>query len=887
MAWIKHFTEINDDDLPLVGGKGLNLGRLAKAGFLVPPGFCVTTAAYREFGRGDAFVVPIQNAVPHLLANLHAEILHTYHQLGVDRIAVRSSATAEDLPDASFAGQQDTFLNVSGESELLEKIEACWASLWSARAVAYRREHGIDGATVAMAVVVQAMIDPEVSGVMFTVNPLQSPPPYGPPWTGDRGTASSGREAGGRDEIVIESNWGLGESVVSGEVTPDHFVVSRETGELIRETVATKRKMITRDGIQEVPIDQRDIPSLRHEQMAELAKIGMQVEALYGTPQDIEWAFADGKFYLLQARPITTLPPPPAGGRPPRGRGGDAAQIEQLRRQEIEALEKRADEGGTVWSRFNLSEVLPAPLPMTWEIIRKFMSGTGGFGLTYRDLGFLPSPRVDKEGVLDLICGRIYFNLSREAELYFHGFPLEHNFEQLKRDPQKAIYPQATTNIKRSTPSFWFKLPYYIVKMVAAEHKMKRIRVDFDKTLTEKIIPEFERYIERQWSIPLGEMPDEQVIAKFQEWREKTLNEFAKDALKATVFAGLSYQRLEASLRKCVGEEDTENLARVLITGLEGDLTIETNLKMWAVAQGELALDDFLERYGHRAVGEFELAQPRWREDSSYVERMVESFRANPDANPMVHLEAQKAKREEAEKKLAAALANKSNTSPARGGTGGDRRQIEQELAFTQRYMPFRETSKFYLMLGYELIRKALLELDGRYQLDGGIFYLTPDELDRLITGEDLRPVIAGRKEKRAHLLRIELPDVLYSDALNRIGEPPSIEAKTELKGLGVSVGVATGEACVLLNPIDAQIAETGYVLVCPSTDPGWTPLFLHASALVMERGGMLSHGAVVAREYGIPAVVNVTAATQRIRPGQRLRVDGVRGVVSILDENV
>ncbi|MBI1928967.1 hypothetical protein HYR99_32565 [Candidatus Poribacteria bacterium] len=852
MAWIKHFTEINDDDLPLVGGKGLNLGRLAKAGFLVPPGFCVTTAAYREFGRGEAFVVPIQNGVPHLLANaspLHAEILHAYHQLGVDRVAVRSSATAEDLPDASFAGQQDTFLNVSGESELLEKIEACWASLWSERAVAYRREHGIDGATVAMAVVVQAMIDPEVSGVMFTVNPT------------------------GGDEMVIESNWGLGESVVSGEVTPDHFVVSRETGEPIRETLATKRKMITREGIQEVPIDQRDIPSLRHEQMAELVKIGMQVEALYGAPQDIEWAFADGKFHLLQARPITTLT--------------DAAQIEQLRRQEIEALEKRADEEGTVWSRFNLSEVLPAPLPMTWEIIREFMSGTGGFGLTYRELGFLPSPRVDKEGVLDLICGRIYFNLSREAELYFHGFPLEHNFEQLKRDPQKAIYPQATTNIKRSTPSFWFKLPYYIVKMVAADRKLKCIRVDFDKILNEKIIPEFERYIERQRSIPLGEMPDEQVIAKFHEWREKTLNEFAKDALKATVFAGFSYQRLEALLRKCVGEEDTENLARVLITGVEGDLTVETNLKMWAVAQGELALEDFLERYGHRAVGEFELAQPRWREAPSYVERMVESFRANPDANPVVHLEAQKAKREEAGKKLAAALANKSNTSPARGGTGGDRRQIEQELAFTQRYMPFRETAKFYLMLGYELIRKALLALDGRYQLDGGIFYLTPDELDRLITGEDLRPVIAGRKEKRARLLRIELPDVLYSDALDRIGEPPSIEVRTELKGLGVSVGVATGEACVLLNPIDAQIAETGYVLVCPSTDPGWTPLFLHASALVMERGGMLSHGAVVAREYGIPAVVNVTVATQRIRSGQRLRVDGARGVVSILDEDV
>lgn len=838
MTWIKHFAEIGDSDLPLVGGKGLNLGKLTAAGFLVPPGFCVTTDAYRTtVGTADTQNSEVVQAaaLPELL---QSEILTAYNQLGADSVAVRSSATAEDLPDASFAGQLDTFLNVSEASELLEKIQACWTSLWSDRAVAYRREHGIGDAQLAMAVIVQTMVDAEVSGIMFTRNPT------------------------GGDELVIESNWGLGESIVSGEVTPDHFMMSREIGNLIRETVVSKRKMIVRGGVQTVPIGQREIPSLQRGQVVELGKLGMQVDAFYDAPQDVEWAYAKGRFYLLQARPITTLT--------------DAAEIEQLRRQEIEILRKKADEGGTVWSRYNLSEVLPAPLPMTWAIMQGFMSGRGGFGLTCRELGFLPSRRFEEEGVVDLICGRLYFNLSREVEFNFHGFLFEHDFQQLKRDPHKAIYPQPTPNIKRSNILFWSRFPYYIVKAITAEFKHSKIRKNLHRILSQKIFPTFEQYVQTQRQVSLEELSDQQVIDKFHEWRDKTLNDFAKDALKATVFASFSYQQLELTLQKCFSKEEAKDLARLLITGLEGDLTVDANLKMWDAAQGELTLEDFLEKYGHRSVGEFELAQPRWREDPSYVEQIIASFRTNPDANPAKHLQAQRTNRERAKRRLARLPVGKA---------AAFRKQINKALNLTQRYMPFRETAKFYLMLGYELIRKALLELDRRYQLDGGIFYLVPDELDRLIEGEDLQSVIEERKTTRSRLLEITLPDVIYSDILNRVGEPQAIEAKDEIQGVGVSVGVATGEAYVLRDAADAQIAGKNYILVCPSTDPGWTPLFLHASALVMEYGGMLSHGAIVAREYGIPAVVNIAAATQRFRSGQHLRVDGSRGIVSILDD--
>ena len=838
MTWIKHFSEIDDADFPLVGGKGLNLGKLTAAGFLVPPGFCVTTDAYRTTLAGvDTHNREAVQAVT-LPDSLQSEILTAYSQLGADTVAVRSSATAEDLPDASFAGQQDTFLNISGVSELLEKIKSCWASLWSDRAIAYRRDNGIDDAQLAMSVVVQTMIDAEVSGVMFTRSPT------------------------GGEELVIESNWGLGESVVSGEITPDHFTVSRETEALIRETVVTKRKMVVREGVQAVPIGQREIPSLQRGRIAELSKIGMEVEAFYGEPQDIEWARIDGQFHLLQARPITTLT--------------DAAETEQLRRCEIETLQKKADEGGTVWSRYNLAEVLPTPLPMTWAIMREFMSGQGGFGLTCRELGFLPSRRFDEEGVLDLICGRLYFNLSREVEFNFHGFLFEHDFQQLKRDPHKAIYPQPTPNVKRSNVLFWIKFPYYIVKAITAELKHSKIRKNLDKILTVKIFPNFEEYVRSQRQIALEELSDQQVIGKFHEWRGKTLNEFAKDALKATVFASFAYQQLETILQKSFAEEEARDLARLLITGLEGDLTVDANLQMWKVAQGELALEDFLEEYGHRSVGEFELAQPRWREDPSYVEQIVASFRINPDADPTKHLQVQEANRAKARSRLGSLRASKAAVV---------QKKIDTALDLTQRYMPFRETAKFYLMLGYELIRKALLELDRRYRLQGGIFYLVPNELDRLIEGEDFESVIDARKTTRTRSLKIELPNVIYSDILNRIGEPQAIEAKDEIQGLGVSVGVVTAEAYVLRDAAEAQIAGKNYILVCPSTDPGWTPLFLHAAALVMEYGGMLSHGAIVAREYGIPAVVNVTAATQRIRSGQRLRVDGSRGIVSILDD--
>lgn len=852
MRFIKYFSEIDDTDLPHVGGKGLNLGKLTRAGFPVPNGFCVTTDAYRLSIEGLS--EQNENSVKNigLSPGLVAEIHTAREKLQTTTVAVRSSATAEDLAEASFAGQQDTFLNVASD-ELLDALKACWASLWSERAIAYRQTQKIADEGLAMAVVIQEMCEPDVSGVLFTAAPFNE------------------------NAAIIESNWGLGESVVSGAITPDSFHVSRDTGEISERNIAKKNEMVTAAGVSAVPSAQQDVPSLTNAQLKELTRLGRQIETFYGQPMDIEWALTAGQFVLLQSRHITTTSPEqvyPTSAT-------DKKTLEELRQEEIQTLAVRAEVDGTVWCHHNLAEVLPAPLPMTWEIMKQFMSGGGGLGKAYRDLGFYPSEQVNTEGILDLICGRIYVNLNREAELHFKGFPFAHDFNALKQNPQEAMYAQAQTDITRSNAAFWLKLPLHITRMSRAEMRLRQCRSDFAQLLTETVFPAFQAEVEAERGVPYASLTNAELVTKFEEWRAKTLDAFAPKALTATLLAGFSLQRLEAALQKRLNETEAKTLASRLISGISGNLTVETNEKLWEVATGNLTLTDFLKDYGHRAVDEFELAQPRWREDPTYLEQIVSSFQQSGLQTPSTEssfptddgAKQQIEQRESAEKELTEHLRNQT----------GLRKQIARELDLTRTYMPFRETAKFYLILGYEQIRRALLELDRRYQLDGGIFYLVPDELRQLVNGEVFRDVITARKTKRELLLQIEVPDVVFSDALDQIGTSTPLEVVDTLTGVGVSAGVATGQARVLLEPTDVRPSDRNYILVCPSTDPAWTPLFLHAAGLVMERGGILSHGAVVAREYGVPAVANIPNATRRITDGQTLQVDGNHGTISIL----
>ena len=852
MQLIKHFSDIEENNLTLVGGKALNLGKLTKAGFNVPPGFCVTTDAFNFSVKG----LSDQNSKNIIDLTLDPNLIELIKIargiLNSTQVAVRSSATAEDLQDASFAGQQDTFLNVK-DDELIDCIKRCWASLWSERAINYRETKGIKDDGLSMAVVVQEMCAADVSGVLFTESPYDE------------------------NVSIVESNWGLGESVVSGSITPDSFQISRKTGEIRKKDIAVKNEMITDAGVKNISEDMRNIQSLSDDQLMNLYQIGLQVENLYEQPMDIEWALADDKMFLLQARHITVKT---------QTISISDEEIQKLIQTEKSTLESIADGKNTVWSHHNIAEVLPAPLPMTWAIIKDFMSGQGGLGKAYRSLGFHPSKHVDKNGILDIICGRIYINLNREAELFFDGFPLVHNFEELKQNPRKALYAQAKTDIKHSTPSFWVRLPQHIIRMTKAELQLNKCRSNYDQILREQEIPDFHEMVRLEQNVSYTELSDKEIVHKFREWTQKTLDVFAPKALVATLLAAFSLQRLENGLKKCMNENEAKGLASRLISGESGNLTVETNEKLWQVANDEMSLNDFLKDYGHRAVGEFELAEPRWREDTIYLEQIIQSYTQqkpkHTDTSETTnqqfkrqHFKRQREQRETAQIELNKLLETHKKL----------KKQIEIELDYTRRYMPFRETAKFYLMIGYEQIRRTLVELDNRFKMEGDIFYLLPDELEGLIEGERYNDLIIQRRELRKKLIQIPLPDVIFSDALNCIGQHEQIDVSETFTGLGVSAGEAKGIARVLVSPSDMRPADKDYILVCPSTDPAWTPLFLKAAGLVMERGGMLSHGAVVAREYGVPAVVNIADATRSIGDGQLLHVNGNQGTVSIISE--
>lgn len=820
MSEVRTFADIGPDHGASAGGKGLSLARLAAAGLPVPPGFCILSSAQaRLAGRPPA-------ADP----DLAAAVVRAYQALGAGSVAVRSSATAEDGAVASFAGQQETFLGVEGEAALLDAVGRCWASLTSERALAYRRRQGVAEDAPAMAVVVQRLVAAEVAGVLFTRDP---------------------HDPAGR-RMLVEASWGLGESVVSGRVTPDRFTLDRATGAVLERHIACKQVQVTAAGTEPVPAERQDVPCLSDAQLAQLAELGRRVEALYGDARDVEWAWADGRAWLLQARPITTA---------------SAAEREQVRREEMAALAARAEPGGTVWSRFNLAEVLPEPTPMTWAIVGRLLSGRGGFGQMYRDLGFDPDPALDTEGVYDLVCGRPYCNLSREPRMQFRRLPFAHAFAALKAAPSRALYPQAAFDPSRAGPRFWLLLPWTFVQLLRASLRLRRLSDTCAERLRREVLPAFAAEVARARDEDLGRLEAAALLERLEHWTQRTLCDFARDSLKPTVLAAVALGDLERALRKALGPERTRAALGELAMGVRPDPEADLARGVQELAAGRLAWPAFVARFGHRGRQEMELSRPRWAEEGPTA---LAASAAPPTSRPEREADARSVwQRLAAEAHLAA---------PARAA-------LEKRVDALQTYLGLRETAKHYLMMGYAEIRRVLLELDRRYGLQGGVFFLTPDELPRLVAGEDLAACIAARRRRRQLALSLDVPAVLFSDDLEAIGRPLPVAGSDVLDGVPVSAGTAEGMALVLEEPRCDALPSEPYVLVCPSTDPAWVPLFVQACGLVLETGGVLSHGAIVAREFGLPAVAGLPGVLRRIRTGQRLRVDGTTGRVTVLDE--
>jgi pyruvate,water dikinase len=811
---IRRLDEAGDDDLSLVGGKGAGLGRLVRLGLPVPPGFVVTTAAYRavlaaadlaaaepEALRARLPAIPIPPAIAD-------PILAAYRELGAAGVAVRSSGTAEDLAAASFAGQHDTVLDVAGPAALLDAIRGCWASLWSPRAVAYRRRWGWDERDLALAVVVQAMVSAEWAGVLFTADPV----------------------TGRRDRLVVEAAPGLGEALVAGEATGRRCVVDKASLRLL-------------DG--EWPLTVGALEAL--------ARFGVQVEAAVGRPQDIEWAYADGRCALLQARPLTALPD---GSEPGSGRAPGPAR-----------RYSRAQRAGAA----NIMDHFPLP-PYPFDYSLFFRPLMERMFAALRALGLAPPP-VDEvfvevaEGVVQVVP------------------------PTLRPTPRLLALPLRLPAALRARPEDWLADCRRALVAPARRIDGEDLIGLSDAALLERIEalrcqqlqlagPRFARF-------PRGLLASQGLALLLRLAVGRRARELERELLAAvpcvTTAANEELGQLARSIR--ASEE-----ARALFAA-EPPERLPARLGESAAGRAVLAgVDAYLGRYGCREVAMPSAALPAWRDDPSVAYGLLKGLVAGAPADALDDGDGERAER--ARRAAVAVL------SCGRFSVG--RRLLAplflRLLDATRAFVAFREDSHFYLMLPFPVIRRLALEL-GRRLVERGIlaapddvFFLRDDELAALardgtatpdggrppLTAPPAREIVRRRQEARRSVMGWYTP--VPAELLEQAG------TAGEVRGVAVSPGRAVGSVRIIRSERDFWKLQQGEVLVAPYTNPTWTPLFALAGAVVVDAGGVASHAAIVAREYGLPAVMGAGNATARLRDGQRVLVDGDAGQVVPLD---
>ncbi len=875
MTLVLDFAAIDSSMIELVGGKAVNLGVMAAADLPVPGGFCVSTEAYRAVvgTTVDDQIASLDGSdvgdrAEHLREHiaglplppeLVTTIVEHYRALGDNvPVAVRSSATAEDLAYASFAGQQDTYLNVVGEDALLDAVRRCWASLWTDRAVSYRDSQHIDQHSVSLAVIVQRMVDSAVAGVMFTANPV----------------------TGARQQTVIDASPGLGEAVVSGAVNPDHFVVDRTTGSIVERNLGTKTLVISsRPGGGTDHRERADDgePCLDDDQVLALSALGQRVQDHYAAPQDTEWAIAaDGTVWLTQARPITTLYP----------------------------LVDPAESATRVFMCLTLAQGLTRPItPMGLAAFRLIGSSVA------TAVGLAPDDPRSGPRAMHSPGGRVYLDVTSVLRNRFG--------RRLMLTAFSVMEARAATVLRRliERPEFSI-LPASAVRSLRPVAQVVVLRARFplriatalvSPRLARRAIDRLERRLRASVMLPANATPVQRLdLVERKLGTDTFLLMPTGFAYAATGFALLNLAR--RLLRGLADPDEIQQIQR----SLPHNVTTEMDLALWELTAKIRADQDsrraftdspaielsrryrehqlpsvadhglrvFLHRYGHRAVAEIDLGMPRWSEDPGHLIGMIQNYLRldDPELAPV----AQFAKGAVAAEAMISTLTGRAR---ARGRLRAV--LVDWTLHRARDLTGLRESPKFLLVLALAALREhlhhvgAALRADDRIDQVDDVYFLDFAEARRGLDGADLRAVVTERRAAyAAELARRRIPRLLLSDGT----EPEAVATVAErpdgaLVGSPASVGTVTGRARVVLDPVGAHL-EPGEILVAPSTDPGWTPLFLTAGGLVMEMGGSNSHGAVVAREYGIPAVVGVPDATHRIETGQSITVDGASGLV-------
>jgi rifampicin phosphotransferase len=836
--------------LEAVGGKGMSLAKLSRAGLPVPGGFHVTTDAYRRFvadnGLQPLILAALKGANAAQPASLDAvsqeisklfaaasipveittAISAAYAKMNDAAVAVRSSATAEDLPDASFAGQQDTYLNIHGEAAVLDAIKRCWASLWTGRAIGYRLKNRIDQKSVALAVVVQELVPADAAGVMFTANPLN----------------------GRRDQAVINAAWGLGEAIVSGTVTPDTITIDKHTKHIVQQQIAEKMVMTVRtpDGTQERPVpgNLKKKPVLSQAQAAKLAKLGAQVEDLYGRPMDIEWALSDGEFALVQARPITSLPEPPLDWTSPNPKAFLAR---------MSFAEFVPDPISPLFATLALPIARDASLEMMGEYLKTNDPNAYLFTVVndYVYIGMVLDLKMILAMLSQLRNGVLQQMLTTSQERWT---AMSEKYRAVVKKWQKKDLTacSSTELLEAAKEIFGNTAEYYTVAQSGPIPGASGSELSFSRfyksLVKRKSDPEASIFMLGFDNLPLRA---EKSLFDLAQWL-KTQPELAKELMQTPA--------------KEIG-------ARLLVQSPQGDPS-----PAWKEFSSRF--NTHLAAFGH-TLYDLDFAKPVPADDPAPLLETIKTYLDGKGSDPYARQRAAVEQREQAAQMISKRL------DPLR------RKWFQKLLAWAQDCAPKREDCISELGWGYPILHKVFTELGSRLSRGGAIidsediYWLEAQELEALVAalerGETLSSYATPVEQRKAMWQRAHNatpPMVLPEKSF--IGKLMVHESKAgdTLKGVGASSGKVTAPACVLRDPKDFGQMHPGDVIVAVTTTPAWTPLFAMASGVVAEIGGPLSHSSIVAREYGIPAVLGVIAATRRIHSGQLITVDGTAGKV-------
>lgn len=823
--YVRWLDELGDDNVAFAGRKALNLARLRQAGFNVPNGFIVN-ASFRS-GKEDKSV---SGDIPR---NVRDEILGFYGKMGSPAVAVRSSAVAEDSSVTSFAGQARTVLNVRTADALIEAVGSVLRSLDESRARSYAERMGVLPENRLVHVIVQRMVEAESSGVLFTCNPV----------------------SGSKDQLVINATWGLGELVVSGRVTPDQIVFDKTTRSHSEYVIGDKSEVLTTSGLKRADPEKAAVRCLADDQLRVLAETGRRIEERFGGPQDIEWAWADG-LYILQTRPLTT---PAKTERP-----------ERLLEKELNELRSQPNTRRRVWAVTGIAELLRCPTPLSWEVASRLMSGREGYGLAQQRIGYDPTPQT----ILERIAGHVYVDLDRESKLFWKHAPIGYALSEIRQNPLRVAMPRQVLDWRKLKPILLVMWPILIWQLLRVPVRLRRLRREFRHFFEKEFLPDFEQYVWSTRARDLYNLDADDLMKLFKRRLEHFLCESAPVLMTGSILAAMSYRELEDLLIKQMGAEGIE-FAQQLTSGLEPNPTLQMHRAMCSLAHGEVSEEQFINRFGHRCGNEFELAEPRWREDRNSVREQLSQLADSKAPSGETHLRGQEI-RHEAEAKL-------NRLSKEWGRLA--RKMLSSSLETARLLFPLRECTKDYLMMEYELLRAPLVALDCQLGLEGGIFYLFSDELWSAVRNPKLaREKVTKRRHEHQLQQRLRLPQVILGSQLFKPGSIWGEAGLGALNGVGVSSGLAQGPAHILKTIEDAADLQEGEILVLPSLDPTWTVAFAKAAGLVAERGAVLSHGAILAREFNLPAVVNIVDATSRLTDGKQVSINGSTGTVQLLD---